>query len=302
MTDLTAHFSRIPFLATAVNPTVTRLAGLTNTNYLVRDGSSQYVLRVPGTGTSEYIDRHNERVAARSAAAAGVNAELLFFDPSDGLMVTRFVAGASTMTPERFGNIGSVSRAGRAFRQLHDTATPFANDFKLFTMIDDYKALLTKKIATLPNGYDAAHQLAAGARQVLEQNPVRLKPSHCDPLCENFLDAGDRMYIVDYEYSGNNDPMWDLGDLSVEGGFTAVQDAALLSAYFGGDAPADQAARMVIYKAMCDLLWTLWGVIQHANANPVDNFWVYASNRFRRCQALMGSHEFTNAINVLERL
>ncbi len=62
-------------------------------------------------------------------------------------------------------------------------------------------------------------------------------PCHCDPLCENFLDTGERMYIIDYEYAGNNDPMWDLGDLSVEGGFDAEQDAALLRAYFGGDPP-----------------------------------------------------------------
>ena len=126
-------------------------------------------------------------------------------------------------------------------------------------------------------------------------------PCHCDPLAENFLDTGERMWIVDWEYAGNNDPMWDLGDVSVEAGFGPHQDAALLEAYFGGRPPADQVGRMVMYKAMCDLLWTLWGAIQHANANPVDDFEAYANTRFARCQQLMGSAEFGRHLAAVER-
>ena len=126
----------------------------------------------------------------------------------------------------------------------------------------------------------------------LERTPVTLVPSHCDPLCENFLDTGERMFVIDYEYAGNNDPMWDLGDLSVEGGFDDAQDAALLRAYFDSEPPREQVARMVAYKALCDLLWTLWGVIQHVNNNPAEDFWAYATRRFERCQRLMASDAF----------
>ena len=100
------------------------------------------------------------------------------------------------------------------------------------------------------------------------------------------------MWIVDWEYSGNNDPMWDLGDLSVEGGFDAEMDRRLLGAYFSDTPSVFDVGRMVIYKAMCDLLWTLWGLIQHANKNPADDFWTYAVNRFERCKRLMSSPEF----------
>ena len=235
-------------------------------------------------------------MAARSAAAAGVNAEVVFFDDSDGLMVTRFVDGAVTMDAERFTDLAAAARAGTAFRRLHTTAAPFATDFQLFPMIDEYKSLLAAKGATLPTGYADAERQAAAARAALEAHPVALVPSHCDPLCENFLDTGERMYVIDYEYSGNNDPMWDLGDLSVEGGFTAAQDAALLRGYFGTEAPADQVGRMVLYKALCDLLWTLWGVIQHVNDNPADDFWAYAVGRFERCRTLMDSPDFSRHI------
>jgi thiamine kinase-like enzyme len=295
MSDIEGALGRVPWLRDAGEPV--RLAGLTNLNYRIGD----YVLRLPGDGTSEYIDRATEEVAARSAAAAGVNAEVLHFDPADGLMVTRFVESAATMSAERFRDLGAVARAGRAFRRLHTTAAPFANDFVLFPMIDEYKTLLAAKRATLPEGYDEVQAQAAVARAALEANPVSLAPCHCDPLCENFLDTGDTMYVIDYEYSGNNDPMWDLGDLSVEGEFGPEQDAALLAAYFDGDVPAEQAARMVIHKAMCDLLWTLWGVIQHVNENPVDDFWAYATGRFERCRSLMATAEFSAAVARLAR-
>ena len=287
--ELAAALVRAGFAADS--PT-TRLKGLTNVNHLVERDGGRFVLRIPGAGTSEYIDRRTEAVAARSAAAAGVNAEVVFFDDTDGLMVTRFVDGAVTMDAERFTDLAAAARAGTAFRRLHTTAAPFATDFQLFPMIDEYKSLLAAKGATLPTGYADAERRAAAARAALEARPVALVPSHCDPLCENFLDTGERMYVIDYEYSGNNDPMWDLGDLSVEGGFTAAQDAALLRGYFGTEAPADQVGRMVLYKALCDLLWTLWGVIQHVNDNPADDFWAYAVGRFERCRALMDTDAF----------
>jgi thiamine kinase-like enzyme len=104
------------------------------------------------------------------------------------------------------------------------------------------------------------------------------------------------MWIVDWEYAGMNDPMWDLGDLSVEGGFGDGDDEALLGAYFGGEARPFDRGRMVIYKAMCDLLWTLWGLIQLANANPADDFRAYADTRFARCKDLIGRPEFARHV------
>ena len=289
---LSAALARIPFLADADSSSAHRLAGLTNVNHLVEHGGERVVVRLPGAGTSEYIDRVTEALAARSAAAADVNAEVLFFDDADGLMVTRYVDGATTMSAAAFRDHGAVARAGVAFRRLHDTAAPFSTDFALFAMIDEYQSLLAAKGATLPDGYAETVTQAAAARRALAARPAVLVPSHCDPLCENFLDTGERMYVIDYEYAANNDPMWDLGDLSVEGGFDADQDAVLLRAYFGGDPPPDQVARMVIYKALCDLLWTLWGVIQHVNANPAEDFWAYATGRFERCRQLMSTSEF----------
>ena len=109
------------------------------------------------------------------------------------------------------------------------------------------------------------------------------------------------MWIVDWEYSGMNDPMWDLGDLSVEGQFDAAQDEEIMRAYFGEEARPAERGRIVIYKAMCDLLWTLWGLVQLANGNPADNFRSYADGRFARCKALMATAEFSRHVAAVAK-
>ena len=136
---------------------------------------------------------------------------------------------------------------------------------------------------------------------MLQNNPTQLAPCHCDPLCENFLDDGERMWIVDWEYSGMNDPLWDLGDLSVEAGFSAAQDAEMMRAYCGREPAPGETGRMVIYKAMCDLLWTLWGLIQHSDGNPAEDFWAYSVGRFERCKALMATPEFARHVAAVEQ-
>jgi thiamine kinase-like enzyme len=273
-----------------------RMGGLTNAVFRAGDA----VLRLPGKGTEEYIDRANEAAAAHAAAAAGVSPDVLFVDPASGIMVTRYIDGTVTMTPEAFRTRpGAPARAGRAFRQLHESGAVFPARFELFEMIDGYLKLLSTKDVTLPAGYHDVVAEAEGVRAALARRALPSVACHCDPLCENFLDTGHRMWIVDWEYSGMNDPMWDLGDLSVEGSFGAEQDEEMLRAYFGGEAPVRDRARMVIHKAMCDLLWTLWGLIQLANGNPADDFRAYADTRFARCKALMATDDFARHLRTL---
>jgi thiamine kinase-like enzyme len=163
-------------------------------------------------------------------------------------------------------------------------------------MIDRYLRLLSEKPVAFPEGYADVLREAGSVRRALAASPSPLSPCHCDPLCENFLDTGKRMWIVDWEYSGMNDPLWDLGDLAVEANFDAALEREMAHAYFGREPTAAESGRIVIYKAMCDLLWTLWGLIQLANGNPAEDFEAYASTRFVRCKALMETPAFPDHI------
>jgi thiamine kinase-like enzyme len=290
--DARATLKKIPALSGYADVPVTRLGGLTNRVFRV-DGDRMLCLRLPGAGTEEYINRANEVHAARQGAKAEVSPEVVFADPATGVMVTAFLDGTQTMSPALFkSRAGAPRRAGEVFRRLHTSTARFNNRFELFAMLDEYLAYLGTKTVDLPSGYHETVHEAETVRSALNAHELPIVACHCDPLCENFLDTGSRMWIVDWEYSGMNDPMWDLGDLSVEGGFDAAQDEELLLGYFGASPRVDERGRMVIYKAMCDLLWTLWGLIQHANGNPADDFWAYANNRFARCRALMATPDF----------
>ncbi|MER8789274.1 phosphotransferase family protein [Mesorhizobium sp. M0983] len=292
-----AALAAIPMLAGYDGP-LERLGGLTNLVFRGKD----FCLRIPGKGTEEYINRANEAVAAREAAKAGVSPEVLHVDAETGVLVTRFIASAETMSPEKFKTRpGSPARAGKAFRKLHTSGAVFPFRFELFAMIDDYLKVLSTKDVALPAGYHDGVREAETVRSALAAHPLPIVACHCDPLCENFLDTGDRMWIVDWEYSGMNDPLWDLGDLSVEGQFDAGQDEEMMLAYFGGEPRPAERARIVIYKAMCDLLWTLWGLIQLANGNPVDDFRAYADGRFARCKALMETPEFSRHLAAVRQ-
>ena len=222
---------------------VRRLGGLTNLVFFVSLNGEQYVLRIPGKGTEEYINRKNEAHAAREAAKAGVSPDVVHFDEKTGVMVTRFVDHGVTMSPEHFKTReGAPKRAGEAFKKLHSSGAKFNFRFELFAMIDDYLKILATKDISLPDGYAEVVKEAESVRKALNAHPLPLVACHCDPLCENFLDTGKRMWIVDWEYSGMNDPLWDLGDLAVEGQFSTAQEEEMIAAYFDG-VPTRSGAR-----------------------------------------------------------
>ncbi|MGH3145382.1 MAG: phosphotransferase, partial [Rubrobacter sp.] len=245
------------------------------------------------------IDRSSEEHNARVAAAAGVNAEVVYFDVGDGTMVTRFVEGVSMNTGKGFGlDPGAPVRAARALRRVHSLGRVFRSRFEVFAEIDDYLGLLREQRTPLPQDYYRVGRKVRAVRRALEASPAPLVPSHNDPWPGNLLDAEGRIYLIDWEYSGMNDPMWDLADLSVEAGFGPVQDRAMMEAYRGRSAPA-LYSRLEIYKAMSDLHWSLWGFVQHAKGNPVEDFWGYGLERLDRAKARMASPDFSRHVGAV---
>ena len=280
---------------------IKRLGGMTNLVHLVKTKKINLIVRIAGKGTEEYINREIEFKNASAAWRAGISAEIIWADVKEGVMISKAINEIETMTPNLFSSRkGSPARAGFALAKLHNSGETFDFRFELFNMIDDYLKILSTKDVDLPEGYHDIVKAAEPVKESLEANPTPLAPCHCDPLCENFLDDGKNMWIVDWEYSGMNDPLWDLGDLSVEAGMNEVQENEMLEAYFGRAPTSAQKGRVIIYKAMCDLLWTLWGLIQLADKNPADDFRTYSIERFERCKVLMQNPTFAEHIKAIK--
>jgi thiamine kinase-like enzyme len=288
--------ARVPFFGNVQRNgiKIEHLGGaLTNACYKVTIGGAAYALRLAREGTSDYIDRSAEEHNARAAAAAGVNAEVVYFDARDGTMVTRFVEGVSMNAGEGFGrDAGAPVRAARALKRVHSLGRVFRSRFDVFAAIDCYLDLLRGQRTQVPEGYHEAGRKARAVRRALEASPAPLVPCHNDPWPGNLIDADGRVYLIDWEYSGMNDPVWDLADLSVEAAFDAEQDRAMMEAYHGTKPSPALYSRLEIYKAMSDLHWSVWGFVQHAKGNPAEDFWGYGLERLGRSKARMGSADF----------
>jgi len=298
-----AALARVPFFGNVQHRglKIKRLGGgLTNVTYKVTTGGAAYALRLAGEGTSDYIDRVAEEHNARVAAEAGINAEVIFFDATDGTMVTRFVEGVSMNAGDGFGrDSGAPVRAARALKRVHSLGRVFKSRFDVFAAIDGYLDLLRGWRTPLPEDYYEVGKRARAVRLALEMSPVALVPCHNDPWPGNLLDADGRIYLIDWEYSGMNDPMWDLADLSVEAGFGPEQDRAMMEAYHGTGLFPALCSRLEVYKAMSDLYWSVWGVVQHAKDNPAEDFWSYGLERLGRSKARMSGADFGWHLSVV---
>jgi thiamine kinase-like enzyme len=271
---------------------------LTNVSYKITVGEAAYVLRLAGEGTSDFIDRSAEEHNARVAAETGVSAEVVYFDTRDGTMVTRWVEGVSMNTGEVLSP-GAPVRVALTLGRVHGLGRVFRSRFDVFTAIDGYLALLRGERMSLPADYREAARGAGAVRLALEAAPAPLMPCHNDPWPGNLLDADGRIYLIDWEYSGMNDPMWDLANLSVEAGFGPARDRNVMEAYFGANVSPSLYSRLEVYKAMGDLHWSLWGFVQHAKGNTTEDFWDYGLTRLRRSNTRMGSADFGRHLDLL---
>lgn len=296
--EIGAALARIPLFAgrSLDGLRVEPLASLTNRNYRVNLDGEEYVLRIAGAGTEHYIDRAAEARNAAQAAALGIAPELLYLDPSRGLMLTRFIVGGVPLQVTDLRRPELLRRAVGLLKRLHGSGLAFAGRMELFPKLDDYMALAAQK--GWPAGLDLTpvRRQAEAARAVLESGAAPFVPSHVDPVPHNFLRGRDgALYLLDWEYAAMAEPMWDLAAVSIEAELDAELDRSLLDAYFG-EAAGRQTGRFVLYKASLNLLAAAWAVVQVVDGNPSADFAAFARQRLAWHAAVVGSAAYRGSV------
>ncbi|OFE16738.1 hypothetical protein BA895_03975 [Humibacillus sp. DSM 29435] len=268
--------------------------GLTNHNFRVRTASHDVVVRLSSTTTDLLsVDRDHEWVNSRAAATAGVGAPVVDYLPGQGVLVVGFLPGITYTADDVEANL---PRLAATLRRLHG-GPPFASRFDMFGVQRRYAEVVAARRMPLPAGYDDLASTVARVEQALRLRPETLVPCHNDLLAANILDDGGDLRIIDYEYSGMNEPSFELGNLACESHLDRGALTQLVASYSGRategtedtEALAALVARAELWGMVGRYAWTLWGVIQHSVSDVEHDFWAFAMERFEPAAALLTS-------------
>jgi thiamine kinase-like enzyme len=283
----------LPRLAVLQNKTFTVAplsGGLTNANYRVIADGVPYVVRLPGAQTELLaIDRVNEVYNARAAHAAGISPRVVEYLDDERVMVLEFIQG-ETMRIARLNEAGMAARMAASLKQMH-AGPRFLRDFNMFRLTEYYLQIAKAHAVQIANAYPAYLPRVRAIETAFARSPLPTVPCHNDLLAENFIDDGNKLWIIDFEYSGNNDPTFELGNTAQEQQFDDARQRELCAAYFGSAAD-DKMARMKLNMVMSDVGWALWAAIQ-ANISTIDfDFSGWAAERWERAATKMDAPEF----------
>ena len=297
--ELEALLDRIPVLQ-GLQRTVEELhGGLTNRNLRVTTAERDLVVRVfKGDAELLGIDRDAENDNTRAAAEAGVGAGVVDYLPELGVLVIDYLTG-TTLENESFADPVVLERAAVACRQLHE-GPRFTGDFDMFRRQATYLRTVQERDYRLFEGYadhDAAFHRVQDALAVRAAPTV---PCNNDLLAGNFVDAGDKMWLIDYEYAGNNDACFELGNTATECDLDDDQVEALTAAYFGVLEP-HLLARVRLQALVSQYGWSLWGAIQ-ASASSLDfDFFAWGQERFDKADRTFRGPEFERLLEDVTR-
>jgi len=281
--ELGALLDRIPVLQGLSRSVVELPGGLTNENLRVTTsgptGGDYVVRRFRGEEDLLGIDRDAEHANTQAAAQAGVGAPVVDYLPELDLMVIEYVDGV-TYDNDSFAQADVVERAGRAIRTLHD-GPRFSGDLDMFERQARYLRTVHDNDYPLFDGYESFDAAFRRTQQALAVRAEGTVPCNNDLLAGNFLDDGQRLWLIDYEYSGNNDACFELGNTSTECDLDADQVEALVAAYFGTTA-RDKVARVRLQALVSAYGWALWGAIQAAVSDIDYDFDSWGRERFEK--------------------
>ena len=292
--EIEAILAAVPCLAGSRG--VQRLSGgLTNVIVKVTRADGRRSVARIGTDDSALlaIDRDAEHAASLAAATAGAAPDVICRSERAGVLVVAWIEGR-TLSAEDLREEAMLPRVAGLCRRLHE-GRAFRTDFDMFDVQARYLRIVQERGFPVPAGYLDLMPALGRMRAALAQAPAEKKPCHNDLLAENFIDDGDRLWMVDFEYAGNNDPAFELGNIASESGLSTDALAELVRLYHGAADPAQvaaQVARARLLGTASKYGWTLWGCIQ-AEASSLDfDFWSWGLEKYDRAVEEFAAADF----------
>ena len=254
---------------------VEQLGGMTNQNYLVKTTNKQYIVKFFGKGTEKLINRQDEKYNLELLKDLDLDVKNYLFDIEAGIKVNEYIESAitldSTTIKTKFDKIAPI------LQTIHASGKELRGEFAPFEEIKKYESLIEEKIPYA--NYEAVRKEVFSLEKRLIDLGVDRKSCHIDLVPENFIESPQgRLYLIDWEYSSMNDPMWDLAALFLESEFTSQEEEAFLSRYESEQTPVSRE-KIAIYKILQDAIWSLWTVYKEEQGA---DFGDYGVSRYQR--------------------
>ena len=254
---------------------VEQLGGMTNQNYLVKTTNKQYIVKFFGKGTEKLINRQDEKYNLELLKDLDLDVKNYLFDIEAGIKVNEYIESAitldSTTIKTKFEKIAPI------LQTIHASGKELRGEFAPFEEIKKYESLIEEKIPYA--NYEAVREEVFSLEKRLADLGVDRKSCHIDLVPENFIESPQgRLYLIDWEYSSMNDPMWDLAALFLESEFTRQEEEDFLSHYESDQTPVSRE-KIAIYKILQDAIWSLWTVYKEEQGA---DFGDYGVNRYQR--------------------
>ena len=275
------------------------VGGMTNYNYLMKIKGKKYVVREPGGMTDRMIDRKIENINNQMVSEVGINSICIYFDETTGIKICEYVDESSNialLNPNHSKNLQAVSNL---MRKVHNTDKRFLNDFNFWEELRKYEGLVEEVKGNLFFDYEEGkRKLSKLMGDLLTEYP--LVPCHNDTVPENFLmDQQGKSYLIDWEYSGLNDPNWDIASYILESELKEDAIDALLKMYYQGGVDTNEIVNIKLYMLAQDLLWTVWALIRHYHG---DDFLDYCNNRYERFKKNIRALQMSTEYPIREML
>ena len=254
---------------------VEQLGGMTNQNYLVKTTNKQYIVKFFGKGTEKLINRQDEKYNLELLKDLDLDVKNYLFDIEAGIKVNEYIESAitldSTTIKTKFDKIAPI------LQTIHASGKELRGEFAPFEEIKKYESLIEEKIPYA--NYEAVREEVFSLEKRLADLGVDRKSCHIDLVPENFIESPQgRLYLIDWEYSSMNDPMWDLAALFLESEFTPQEEETFLSHYESEQTPVSRE-KIAIYKILQDAIWSLWTVYKEEQGA---DFGDYGVSRYQR--------------------
>ena len=273
--------------------------GLTNTNYKVTTPAGCFVVRISGKDTSLLaIDRENEVHNTVAAAETGVGAPFVAALREHDALVLGFLEG-EVMDAEKLRRGDRLEAVAHACRRLHG-GRRFLHDFDMFEIQPRYLAIVRERGFRLPDRYEGFEPQIRELERAMRVHAEPTVPCNNDLLAENFIEVGGEMRLIDYEYSGNNEASFELGNVWSESNLSLEQLEGLVAAYWGRPL-RNKVARARLWGLMSKYGWTLWGSIQAGISDLDFDFWSWALEKYERAVEELDGRDFERLLSDVQR-